>query len=305
MMSDFTSGFWSTYIVVFTVLAVIFCFLLLTIMGGGDKKSPDETTHVWDGDLTERNNPLPNWWRGLFVGLLVFTIGYLIYYPGLGSFPGIGNWSSVGQFEEEMKDLDAQTKPLYDRYLMMSVQQVAADSEAIGMAERLFLNNCAQCHGSDAKGSVGFPNLRSGAWSWGGTPEAIRESIAEGRTGLMTPLDGILSESATTQVIAYVRSFSGLEHDAAAAAAGQPLFVENCSACHGEYGRGVPEVGGPDLTDNVWVFGSSERAIRESVVNGRNMDLTEGTQAMPAHKELLSQGKVHLLTAYVWGLTNR
>lgn len=306
MMSDFTSGFWSIYIIAFTILGLIFCvFLLLAMSGKIDKKEQQETTkHVWDGDLAEYNNPLPSWWRIMFWGLLAFSVIYLIYYPGLGSFEGVGKWSSVAQFEEEMDKLDAQTKPLYDRYSTMSVQQVAQDSVAMGMAERLFLNNCAQCHGSDARGAIGFPNLRSGAWSWGGTPEAIQESIVEGRTGVMTPSGDVLGDAGTDQVVAYVRSLSSLAHDAGAAAAGKPLFEENCAACHGEDGKGLEAVGGADLTDDVWVYGSSERVIREGIIYGRNMEMTEGTQSMPAHKDLLSPGKIHLLTAYTWGLTN-
>ncbi len=306
MMSDFTSGFWSIYIIAFTVLGFAFCvFLLLAMNRKISKEEQQETTkHVWDGDLAEYNNPLPGWWRIMFWGLLAFSAIYLIYYPGLGSFEGVGKWSSVGQFEEEMAQLEAQTKPLYDRYSVMSVQQVAQDSVAMGMAERLFLNNCAQCHGSDARGAIGFPNLRSGAWNWGGTPEAIQESIAGGRTGVMTPFAEVLGDAGADQVTAFVRALSGLDHDAGAAAAGRPLFEENCVSCHGENGAGSQAVGAPDLTDDIWVYSSSDRAIRESIVYGRNMEMTGGTQAMPAHKDLLSPGKIHLLTAYVWGLIN-
>ncbi len=305
MMSDFTSEFWSVYVIVFTLLGIIFCAFLLVAMGRKNetKKQQDAEHHVWDGDLAENNNPLPNWWYIMFWGLLIFVIGYLIYYPGLGSFQGVGKWSSIGQFEEEMSKIDAKTKPLYDRYLAMDVQQVAHDPEAMGMAERLFLNNCAQCHGSDARGAIGFPNLRSGVWNWGGTPEAIQESIADGRTGVMTPYGDVFDDKGLDQVTAYVRSLSGLKHDDHAAAAGKPLFEENCTACHGDDAKGTEALGAPNLTDDVWVYGSSEHAIRKGIKHGHNVEMTEGTQAMPEHHEL-DAGKVHLLTAYVWGLTN-
>ncbi|MCL2298421.1 MAG: cytochrome-c oxidase, cbb3-type subunit III [Proteobacteria bacterium] len=304
-MSDFTSNFWNLYIAITTVVALVFCAWLL-IAVGRDKGKASETTHVWDGDLTELNNQLPNWWRGLFWALLIFSVGYLIYYPGLGSFKGLGNWTQVGQLEKEMIALENQTRPMYDRFLAMSAEDLAKDQKAMVTAERIFQNTCARCHGSDARGFIGYTNLRSGAWSWGGDPADIEYSIAEGRTGIMMPMgDALGGEPGVKAVVAYMRSLSGLDHDASKVAQGETLFEENCVACHGMDAKGMKDIGAPDLTDNVWVHGGTERAMEKVVALGRNSDLADGDFAMPPHKEVLSKGQIHLLTAYVWGLTNK
>ncbi|MCL2309308.1 MAG: cytochrome-c oxidase, cbb3-type subunit III [Proteobacteria bacterium] len=304
-MSDFTSNFWNLYITVFTVLGIAFCIWILVAAGRRKGKASD-TTHVWDGDLTEYNNQLPGWWRWLFWIVLVFSIGYLIYYPGLGSFKGIGNWTQIGQFESEMKALESKTKPMYDGFLAMSAQDLAKDQRAMGTAERIFQNNCARCHGSDARGLPGFPSLRSGAWNWGGAPAEIEQSITEGRTGMMPPMGGVLGgESGVKAVVAYVRSLSGLDHDANLMAQGGKLFEDNCAACHGADGKGMKEIGAPNLTDAVWDYGSSEKAMSKIVALGHNSEMVEGAFAMPAHKGVLSQGQIHLLTAYVWGMTHK
>ncbi|MDR0770242.1 MAG: cytochrome-c oxidase, cbb3-type subunit III [Burkholderiales bacterium] len=305
-MSDFTSNFWNLYIVILTVAALLFCVWILAVVGKREEKAASKTTHVWDGDLTEYNNPLPNWWRGLFWALLIFSVGYLIYYPGLGSFKGLGGWSQVGQFDQEMRALEAKTKPMYDGFLAMSAEDLSKDQKAMGTAERIFQNECARCHGSDARGAIGFKNLRSGAWNWGGSPAEIEESIAEGRTGVMLPMGEALGGSDGVQsVVAYVRALSGLPHDANLVAQGEVLFDENCTSCHGNDARGMKEIGAPDLTDSDWDYGSSEKAMAKIVEFGHNSELEEGAFAMPAHKGVLSTGQIHLLTSYVWGLTNK
>ncbi|MDR0246794.1 MAG: cytochrome-c oxidase, cbb3-type subunit III [Burkholderiales bacterium] len=305
MMSDFTSDFWNLYIVIATVVGILFCIWLLVAVGKREGKASD-TTHVWDGDLTEYNNQLPNWWRGLFWVLLIFSIGYLLYYPGLGTFKGVGNWTSVGQFEGEMRALENKTRPMYDRFMAMSVRDLSKDQKAMGTAERIFQNTCARCHGSDARGFIGFPSLRSGAWNWGGSPAEIEQSIAEGRTGVMLPMGEVLGgEPGIKAVVAYTRSLSGLDHNANLAAQGETLFEENCTSCHGVDAKGMKEIGAPDLTDNVWDYGSSERAMARIVEFGHNSELEEDAFAMPAHRGVLSKGQIYLLTAYVWGLTNK
>ncbi|MDR0250162.1 MAG: cytochrome-c oxidase, cbb3-type subunit III [Burkholderiales bacterium] len=304
-MSDFTSNFWNLYIAIMTVVGLVFCAWLLVAVGR-DKGKASDTTHVWDGDLTELNNQLPNWWRWMFWALLIFSVGYLIYYPGLGSFKGLGGWTQTGQFDKEMAALEKQTRPMYDRFMAMSVEGLANDQRAMGTAERIFQNTCARCHGSDARGFIGFSNLRSGAWNWGGDPEDIEQSIAEGRTGVMLPMGETLGgEPGIKAVVAYTRSLSGLDHDASLLTQGEVLFEENCVACHGLDAKGMKDIGAPDLTDNVWVEGSSERAMMRIVEFGKNSDLAEDSFAMPAHQDTLSKGQIYLLTAYVWGLTNK
>ncbi|MDR2174075.1 MAG: cytochrome-c oxidase, cbb3-type subunit III [Burkholderiales bacterium] len=305
MMSDFTSNFWNLYIAIATVVALVFTAWIL-LAAGKDKGKASDTTHVWDGDLTELNHPLPNWWRWLFWVLLIFSAGYLIYYPGLGSFKGIGNWSSTGQFDKEMAALEAQTRPMYERFMAMGVEELAANRQAMGTAERIFQNTCARCHGSDARGFIGFPNLRSGAWNWGGDPADIEQSIAEGRTGIMLPMgDALGGEPGIKAVVAYMRSLSGLDHEEGLMTQGEALFEENCVACHGMDAKGMKDIGAPDLTDNVWVEGGTERAMMKIVEFGHNSDLADGDFAMPPHKGVLSKGQMYLLTAYVWGLTSK
>jgi cytochrome c oxidase cbb3-type subunit 3 len=310
-MSDFTSGFWNIYIIAITVVSLIGCAWLLVAMSkargqAAPQKGTKETTgHVWDGDLAEYNNPLPKWWLNLFWITLLFAVVYLILYPGLGSFPGVLGWSSAGAYSQERKTIDAAAEPLFAKYRAMDIKEVAADPQARAMGERLFLTYCAQCHGSSALGGRGFPNLTDKDWLYGGDPETIVTTITNGRMGVMPALGASLGPDGVKNVVAYVRSLSGLPHDQLAAQLGKPLFAQNCAACHGPEGKGNPVVGAPNLTDDVWLYGSSEATITEGVMRGRNLNVSEGTSAMPSFKDLLGEGKIRLLAAYVWGLSNR
>jgi cytochrome c oxidase cbb3-type subunit 3 len=316
-MSDFTSGFWSIYIIGITVVSIIACGWLLLAMSrtkvasgkpaapAPGKTTTDTTGHVWDGDLAEYNNPLPKWWMNLFWITLIFAVGYLIYYPGLGTFKGVGGWTQVGQYDQEVAQANARLKPLYDKFLAMPIEQVAANAEARGMGERIFLNNCAQCHGSDAGGAKGFPNLRDNDWLYGGEPAQIVETITGGRLGVMPPQGAALGEDGVKNVVAYARSLSGLTADPLKVQLGKEKFMQICAACHGPEGKGNQAIGAPNLTDNVWLYGSSEAAMTETVTKGRNMNVSEGTLAMPSFKATLDPAKLHLVAAYVWGLSHK
>jgi cytochrome c oxidase cbb3-type subunit 3 len=307
-MSDFVSDGWSFYVAILTLVSIAACALLLSRLGRmrvqrAPTGEPVETTgHVWDGDLTEYNNPLPRWWMWLFYATIVFALGYLVLYPGLGRFAGALGWSSSGAYAAEVRDFDAKLQPLYAKYLAMDVKAIAADPEARAMGERLFLNNCAQCHGSDAGGSKGFPNLRDTDWLYGGTPERIRESILNGRNGVMPAFGAALGEEGVRDVVQYVRSLSGLPADGLRAQLGKPRFAQNCAACHGADGKGNIDIGAPNLTDRVWLYGSTEAAITETVTKGRGVP--SAVTRMPAHKDRLDEGKIQLLAGYVWGLSN-
>ena len=307
-MSDFTSDFWSYYVAVLTLISILACGVLLYIMGTMRVQRPqpgaktDTTGHVWDQDLAEYNNPLPRWWMWLFYITIVFSLAYLVLYPGLGKVPGILGWTSTGAYASEVKEFDARIQPLYAKYMAMDVKQVAADAQARAMGERLFLNHCAQCHGSDAGGAKGFPNLRDNDWLYGGEPENIKESITNGRNGIMPPFGPVLGEDGVKNVAAYVRSLSGLPSDKLRAQLGKSIFEQNCAACHGLDGKGNQQIGAPNLTVEIWLYGGSEATIIETITKGRG---TAGTVSrMPAHKDDLDEGKIQLLTAYVWGLSN-
>ena len=257
---------------------------------------PDTTGHIWDENLREYNNPMPRWWAWMFYLTIFFSLGYLVLYPGLGDYAGTLGWTQVGQLEEENKAANAQFGPIYDKYAAQDVAAVAKIPEAQAIGQKLFLNHCAQCHASDAGGSRGFPNLRDKDWLWGGTPEAIKTSIAEGRMGVMPPFGPTLGESAVKDVAQYVLSLSGSAHDSVRAARGREKFGEVCAACHGADGKGNQQLGAPNLSDKIWLRGSGEAAIAEQVTKGSNSQ-------MPAHKDFLSPAKIHLLTAYVYSLS--
>jgi|SRR5437667_4798748 len=310
-MSDFTSDFWGYYVTVLTLVSIAACGVLLYVMGRmrvqrpaqkGSGQATDTTGHVWDEDLAEYNNPLPRWWMWLFYLTIVFSLVYLVLYPGLGKLPGVLGWTSSGAYASEVKEFDAKIQPLYAKYMAMDTKQVAADSQARAMGERLFLNHCAQCHGSDAGGAKGFPNLRDNDWLYGGEPGNIKESITNGRNGIMPPFGPVLGEQGVKNVAAYVRSLSGLPSDKLRAQLGKTLFDQTCAACHGLDAKGNQQIGAPNLTDAIWLYGGSEATIIETITRGRG---TAGAVSrMPSHKSDLDEGKIQLLTAYVWGLSN-
>ena len=244
-MSDFTSDAWGLYVALLTLISIAACAVLLFVLGRMRVKKPapgqgiETTGHVWDGDLAEYNNPLPRWWMWLFYATIVFALVYLALYPGLGKLPGAFGWTSSGAYASEVHDFDAKIQPLYAKYLAMDPTAVAADPEARAMGERLFLNYCSQCHGSDAGGSKGFPNLRDGDWLYGGEPgndQDEHQRRPQRHHAAASALRCRARTSATSS--SYVRSLSGLPHDDLRAQLGKPLFSQNCAACHGPDGKG-------------------------------------------------------------------
>jgi cytochrome c oxidase cbb3-type subunit 3 len=300
-MSDFDSSFWNWYISIGTILSMAACFWLLRWVGSGAKlkqTTTEDTGHVWDGDLRELNNPLPRWWLGMFYISLVFSAGYLLLYPGLGTFEGLLGWTSRGEYEEEVKIADAKFGALYEQYQAQDIATLAKNPKAQKMGERLFANHCATCHGSDARGARGFPNLRDDDWLWGGEPANIEQTILDGRVAGMPawgiPLGG---EAGVSDVTDYVLSLSDRTHDAEAALRGQEKFNMFCIGCHGVDGKGNVALGAPNLTDKTWLYGASRLRISETIDKGRQGH-------MPAHRDFLGEVKVHLLAAYIYGLSN-
>ena len=300
-MSDFFSSAWSNYIALVSLVGIVWCIWLLfsqrkaKVLHTADGAVAD-TGHVWDGDLRELNNPLPRWWMWMFLLSCIFALVYLVLYPGLGSYPGILGYSTDGALMSSMTNANNELKPVYAKYVKMDIEQVAADPKAREMGQRLFLNSCAQCHGSDAGGSKGFPNLTDGDWLYGGSPENIRATIVNGRAGVMPPFPQ-LDDKQIADVTNYVRNLSRLPADDLKVARGAEVFKANCIACHGADGKGNIVLGAPNLADKTWLYGSSEAVVIETLTKGR-------MAMMPAQDKVLSSEKIHLLTAYVWGLSN-
>lgn len=299
-MSDFVSNFWAMYVAGITIFSIAACFVMLVVSGKlkVDTASDKTTGHVWDGDLREMNNPLPRWWSYMFVSTIIFAVVYLVLYPGLGGSPGKLGWTSAGQHAAEVEKGNAETAPIYAKFMSMKPEEVAKDAQAMAIGERLYGNNCAQCHASDARGNKGFPNLTDGDWLHGGTTDKIKETLVGGRNGNMPPMAAAVGSSDDVKNVAnYVLSLSGSPHDSARAALGKEKFGV-CAACHGPDGKGMQAVGAPNLTDNIWLHGFGEKAIVEMVNNGK-------VNVMPAQASKLTEAQIHVLTAYVWGLSNK
>jgi cytochrome c oxidase cbb3-type subunit 3 len=301
-MADFTNGFWDWYIVVLTLLGVFGCGVLLysqskvKLAKGADGKV-GTTGHIWDEDLSELNTPMPRWWMWLFYITIVFALAYLFLYPGLGTYAGKLGWKSTGQYQAELKKAEADYGPLFAKYSKQDLKAVAADPQARAIGERLFLTYCAQCHGSDARGSKGFPNLTDNDWLFGGAPETIKETILHGRSGVMPPMGAALGSDKDVENVAhYVLSLSGSTADPIKVVFGKDKFGA-CMACHSAGGKGNQLLGAPNLSDKIWLFGGSVETVMETIRKGR-------TATMPAFQDFLGDDKAHVLAAYVWGLSN-
>lgn len=296
-MSQFTSGFWDLYIAVISLVSIVACAVFLKSQSIRRAEGEVETTgHLWDEDLGEYNNPLPRWWSWLFYITIAFGLVYLVLYPGLGSWQGALGWSQVGQLQEETRRAEERFGPMYEKFAATDMEALVKSREALAIGQKLFLNNCAQCHASDAGGSRGFPSLVDRDWLWGGDPSAIKTSVTEGRTGVMPPFGPVLGEAGVKDVAHYVMGLSGLTADSLRAARGKALYATNCVACHGADGKGNPALGAPNLTDKVWLHGSGEPTIMETIAKGRN-------NQMPAHKGLLTEAQIHLVSTYVYSLS--
>lgn len=290
------SDFWNLYIVVIVLGSIFACALLLYVQGKSTFTPGKTCGHVWDETLEEYNNPMPKWWSWLFVITVVFSLVYLVLYPGLGRYKGVLNWTQQGAHKLEVEKMDATVKPLFDKYLAMDVKAVAADKEGNEMGKRLFQTYCIQCHGADARGAKGFPNLTDNDWLYGGEPEQIKQTIADGRMGMMPP-HAQLGADTIKDLANYVRSLSGLPNDSVRTAKGKEAFTSaGCVGCHGPDAKGMHAIGAPNLTDKVWLYGSSEATITQTITNGRQ-------NKMPAWNEFLGEAKVHLLSAYVYSLS--
>ena len=320
------SSFWNIWVWVLTLGTLVGCFLLLRwcLKNFAGVEEGESMGHSFDG-IEELNNPLPKWWSTFFLLTIIWAFGYLALY-GLGNWDGLLGWKSSNQgimnleeskaktaeylkdgsnvlvqYDREVRDADAKYAPIFDAYAARSIEDLATDEEALKVGQRLFLHNCSQCHGSDARGTTGFPNLTDKDWLYGGSPTAIKDSILNGRkaAGMMAWAPAIGGEQGVKEVAAYVISLSGRSVSPELAEAGKSKFAL-CAGCHGADGKGSlamgTPMGAPNLTDHVWLYGGSQKAIEESIRNGR-------AGVMPPWKDILGEEKVHVISAYVYSLS--
>jgi cytochrome c oxidase cbb3-type subunit 3 len=296
------TSFWSYWVSIITLGSIFGCAWLLYATRKSqtsDTETEDKMGHSFDG-IEEYDNPLPKWWMHMFTGTIIFGLAYLIIYPGLGNFPGVIGWTSTGQWQEEIDKADELYTPIFKAYAEKPIAELAKDTEAMKVGQRLFANNCSVCHGSTGRGSLGFPNLTDNDWLYGGDPETIKTTILEGRHGQM-PAKGLnpnMSSTDISNLTHYLLSFSGRSDDTNAVEAGSKMFASACAACHGADANGMQAIGAPSLTDNVWLYGSTAEKITQTITYGR-------AGVMPAQKDMLEEEKIHLLAAYVYSLSNK
>lgn len=296
---------WTWYVIALMVLNIGGCAWLLWWTARrhpGDPK-PEDTSHIWDGDITEYNKPLPRWWINLFYITIVFSIGYLFWYGGWGSYPGVGQWSSQSEHARVKATEDAKLNETFALYQGQPLPVLANDAKAMALGRSIFNNTCATCHGSSAQGAIGFPNLSDDIWHWGGSPERVLETVLDGREGVMPEwgkvLTGMGGPSAVDYVISYVQTLSDpaqLQNNYLAAQ-GRPLYNGVCVACHGDLGQGNQDLGAPSLADDYWLYGNSKQSLYKTITSGRH-------GVMPAHRQLLGETRSRLVAAYVWSLSN-
>ncbi len=290
------ASFWSIWVIVLTIITFVGMTWLLFANRKREQKLDEKTTgHVYDG-IEEYDNPLPAWWFYMFVITIVWGVGYLIAYPGMGNFPGLLGWTQLEQYEERVSEAEEKYRAMRDRYLAMPVEEIADDPAVRKMGMRMFGNNCAQCHGADAKGGYGFPNLADDNWLSGGSPEAIKASIINGRNAVMPAWGDILKDEGIANVTQYILSLNGRDADPKQAEAGEKLYQTYCVACHGADASGNTALGSPNLKNGIWLYGGSAEQIAHSLRAGRNGQ-------MPSFKDTLGEDKIHIITAYVYGLS--
>jgi cytochrome c oxidase cbb3-type subunit 3 len=299
------SSGWTWFVIALVVLNIGGCVWLLwwTARRRPGDPGPEDTSHIWDGDITEYNKPLPRWWINLFYLTIVFAIGYLAWFGGLGGIQGYGNWTSGTEHAKDKAVEDAKLEQTFAPFAGQPIDVLAQDPTALALGRSIFSNTCATCHGSSGQGAIGYPNLTDAIWNWGGSPDQILQSVLDGREGVMpewgTVLTGMGGAEAVDYTIAYVRTLSAPEtmQNNYMAARGRKLYEGVCAACHGVDGTGNADLGAPDLTDGYWMYGSSRESLRHTILQGRH-------GVMPAHRELLGETRARLAAAYVWSLSH-
>jgi cytochrome c oxidase cbb3-type subunit III len=291
------SSFWHWFIVIGT-LGSLLVFAILLFGNRKTTTATEETTgHIYDG-IEEYDNPLPMWWVWMFAGSMLFGIGYLIYYPGLGNFAGIAGWTSSGEVTAAQRAHDERFAPFYAELAALSEDELHDSRQAQQVGRRLFINHCSTCHGVNARGAFGFPDLTDGNWAWGAGFDNVVTAIRRGRVAAMPPWQAALGDRGVSDVTQFVLQLAGRDHDAGAAARGEASYRMYCVACHGPEGKGNPMLGAADLTNDIWLYGSTAEHIAHTVRHGRNGN-------MPAFDDVLSEAQIHVLAGYVTSLSER
>jgi len=292
------SNAWSWYVIIGTVATLAACFWLVAWTNrqrASDEEIKESESHVWDENVRELNNPLPMWWLGLFIMTVLWAVGYLVYYPGMGDFPGLSQWSQEKQYADEVAAAEQEYGPVFAAYGAMDIDQLSKNEDALGIGFSLFQNYCSQCHGSTAQGGRGFPNLTDNDWLYGGSPAQIEQSILNGRAGVMPPLGSVFGSDA--EIDEMVRYVQGMADGMDTSSPAHTRYMQLCIACHGPDGHGTQALGAPNLTDDIWLYGSSPTEIRKTIVEGRN-------GVMPAHAKLIGPDRARILAAYVYSLSH-
>lgn len=287
------SSAWSWFVIVGTLGSLIGCVLFL--LANRKTSGNEDTGHDYDG-IKELDNPLPMWWVGMFYLTIVYAVGYMVWYPGLGNVEGTAGWTSLGQWQDEVDRHEERFAPIYEKLAAMTPEALAEDRIGQQVGRRLFINNCSTCHGVAAEGGFGFPDLTDEEWIWGEGFDSVKQAILNGRNAIMPPWGAALGDQGVADVTQYTLSLAGQEHSAEAAVRGQTQYNTFCIACHGPDGAGNPLLGAPNLTNDIWLYGSSADEIAFTIQNGRNGN-------MPSFQDVLGEQKAHILAGYITSLS--
>lgn len=305
------TDFWSWWVALLSIGCWIFVTgTLIFVLRMRPTLEEDGTTgHTYDG-IKEYDKPMPRWWLAVFWLSIVWALFYFALYPSLGNWKGIAtveqldgtkvHWTSVNEMEADYaKNNQLFLDNFEKRFAGMSVLELSDDPRALKIGQALFRQNCAVCHGSNARGAAGFPNLTDNDWLYGGKTENIVETLTKGRIAGMPAWQEKLGESGVRAAAEYVMSISGRGGlDGALVTEGAELFKKNCAVCHGAAGMGNQAVGAPNLTDNIWLYGGDRATIQHTLRHGR-------AGVMPVFAHQLGEERIQLVAAYVYQLSKR
>lgn len=267
-------------------------WLLLGTSNSSNDTEEHEDDHVWDEDIHELNNPMPRWWLGMFILSIVFALGYLVLYPGLGAWQGTLDWSGDKELQANLAVITDGRHQQLASLSAPALEQIANNPEAEAIGASVFSQYCVGCHGVNAQGAVGFPNLNDQDWLYGGDADTILSSITNGRSGGMPAFKSMMKSEEIDTVAAYIQQWP-TDPKPGAEQAGQKTYMTRCGFCHGQNGEGNPIMGAPNLRDNIWLYGGDRETLVKTITHGRSGQ-------MPAHENLMSSEELRLVAAWVY-----